>query len=161
MFCVQVELVCLLLEVLLYVHKNCRFIRDGSPGCPPQLSHSSWAVCLTWAQFYICLCGERVCLLIHVYLFFLLVISWTCLSLRLLSFCQCVSTSPFYVCRLDSSSPRVRYQPLHTQLATKLVLMALTPTVHAPTTWRLLRMVGCGMGVGGGGGGADSSNAWF
>ena len=30
--------------VLLYVHRNCRFIRDGSPGRPPRLSHSSWAL---------------------------------------------------------------------------------------------------------------------
>ena len=28
-------------EVLLYVHKNRRLIRDGSPGRPPRLSHSS------------------------------------------------------------------------------------------------------------------------
>ena len=28
-------------EVLLYVHRNCRLIRDGSPGRPPRLSHSS------------------------------------------------------------------------------------------------------------------------
>ena len=28
-------------EVLLYVHRNRRFIMDGSPGCPPRLSHSS------------------------------------------------------------------------------------------------------------------------
>ena len=26
----------------LYVHRNRRFIRDGSPGRPPRLSHSSW-----------------------------------------------------------------------------------------------------------------------
>ena len=31
-------------EVLLYVHRNRRFIRDGSPGCPPRLPHSSWAL---------------------------------------------------------------------------------------------------------------------
>ena len=31
-------------EVLLYVYRNCRLIRDGSPGQPPQLSHSSWAL---------------------------------------------------------------------------------------------------------------------
>ena len=30
-------------EVLLYVHRNRRLIRDGSPGRPPWLSHSSWA----------------------------------------------------------------------------------------------------------------------
>ena len=28
-------------EVLLYVHKNRMFIRDGSPGRPPRLPHSS------------------------------------------------------------------------------------------------------------------------
>ena len=37
-------------EVLLYIHRNCRLIRDGSPGQPPQLSHSSWAL-------YIYICG--------------------------------------------------------------------------------------------------------
>ena len=30
-----------LTEVLLYVHRNRRFIRDGSPGRPLLLSHSS------------------------------------------------------------------------------------------------------------------------
>ena len=33
-----------LVEVLLYVHRNRRFIRDGSPGRPPRLSHSSRAL---------------------------------------------------------------------------------------------------------------------
>ena len=32
---------CWLVEGLLYVHGNRRFIRDGSPGRPPRLSHSS------------------------------------------------------------------------------------------------------------------------
>ena len=36
----------LLLEVLLYVHRNRRLIRDGSPGCPPRFSHSSLALTL-------------------------------------------------------------------------------------------------------------------
>ena len=31
----------MMVEVLLYVHRNCRLIRDGSPGRPPRLSHSS------------------------------------------------------------------------------------------------------------------------
>ena len=30
--------------VLLYVHRNRRLIRDGSPGRPPRLSHSFWAL---------------------------------------------------------------------------------------------------------------------
>ena len=30
--------------VLLCVHRNRRFFRDGSPGRPPWLSHSSWAL---------------------------------------------------------------------------------------------------------------------
>ena len=30
--------------VLLYVHRNSRLIRDGSPGRPARLSHSSWAL---------------------------------------------------------------------------------------------------------------------
>ena len=29
-------------EVLLYVHRSRKFIRDGSPERPPRLSHSSW-----------------------------------------------------------------------------------------------------------------------
>ena len=33
-----------LVEVLLYIHRNHRFIRDRSPGRPPWLSHSSWAL---------------------------------------------------------------------------------------------------------------------
>ena len=33
-------------EVLLYVHRNRRLIRDGSPGRPPRLSHSSWTLTL-------------------------------------------------------------------------------------------------------------------
>ena len=33
-----------LVEVLLYVHRNCRFIGDGSPRHPPRLLHSSWAL---------------------------------------------------------------------------------------------------------------------
>ena len=37
--CVEVEVV--VVEVLLYVHRNRRFIRDGSPGRPSRLSHSS------------------------------------------------------------------------------------------------------------------------
>ena len=31
-------------EVLLYVHRSRRFIRDGSPERPPRLSHCSWAL---------------------------------------------------------------------------------------------------------------------
>ena len=40
------ELCCkpVVVEILLYVHRNRRLIRDGSPGRPPRLSHSSWAV---------------------------------------------------------------------------------------------------------------------
>ena len=36
----------LVVEVLLYLHRNRRLIRDGSPGRTPRLSHSSWA--LAW-----------------------------------------------------------------------------------------------------------------
>ena len=39
--CVKVEVAVLLVEVLRYVQRNRRFIRDGSPGRPPRLSHSS------------------------------------------------------------------------------------------------------------------------
>ena len=34
----------MLVEVLLYVHRNRRFIRDGNPGRPPRLSHGSRAL---------------------------------------------------------------------------------------------------------------------
>ena len=30
--------------MLLYVHRNRRLNRDGSPGRPPRLPHSSWAL---------------------------------------------------------------------------------------------------------------------
>ena len=44
-------------EVLLYVHRNHRFIRDGSPGRPRRLSHSSWTLpkALTVTTFYTCI----------------------------------------------------------------------------------------------------------
>ena len=34
-------------EVLLYVHRNRRFNRDGSPGRPPRLSHRAPGLCAT------------------------------------------------------------------------------------------------------------------
>ena len=43
---VEALLYCVILrlfEVFLYVHRYRRFIRDGSPGRPPRLSHSSRA----------------------------------------------------------------------------------------------------------------------
>ena len=45
----------LLVEVLLCVNRNRRFTRDGSPGRPPRLSHSSWALSVwsqTWTYIY-------------------------------------------------------------------------------------------------------------
>ena len=36
--------VVVVVEMLLYVHRNSRLIRDGSPGRPPRLSHSSWVL---------------------------------------------------------------------------------------------------------------------
>ena len=41
-------------EVSFYIHRNRRFIRDGSPERPPRLSHSSWAllVCSATDLFY-------------------------------------------------------------------------------------------------------------
>ena len=38
---VRVKKMRLVAEVLLYVRRNRRHIRDGSPGRPPRLSHSS------------------------------------------------------------------------------------------------------------------------
>ena len=40
----------LLVEVLLYVHRNRRLIRDGSSGRPPRFSHSSWALSIKLAS---------------------------------------------------------------------------------------------------------------
>ena len=37
--------------VLLYIHRNCRLIRDGGPGWLPRLSHSSWALTVTGGMF--------------------------------------------------------------------------------------------------------------
>ena len=37
--------VVVLFWVLLYVHRNRRFIKDGSPGRPPRLTPSSWSLC--------------------------------------------------------------------------------------------------------------------
>ena len=37
--------------VLLYVHRNHMLIRDGSPGRPPRLSHSSWRHCVDRVSF--------------------------------------------------------------------------------------------------------------
>ena len=43
--------------VLLYSHRNRRHNRDRSPGRPPQLSHSSWALYdRGWQWFYFCVC---------------------------------------------------------------------------------------------------------
>ena len=45
--------------MLIYVHRNRRLIivRDGSPGRPPRLSHSSWALCrgglVGWVLLYV------------------------------------------------------------------------------------------------------------
>ena len=44
----------MLVEVLLYVHRNRRFIRDGSSGRPPRLSHSSWALGLAYLWWNLC-----------------------------------------------------------------------------------------------------------
>ena len=38
--------------VLLYVHRNHRLIRDGSPGRPPRLSHSSWTLLFSFIQLF-------------------------------------------------------------------------------------------------------------
>ena len=41
MYTVVWSFVVVFVEVFLYVHRNRRFIRDGSPGRPPRLSHGS------------------------------------------------------------------------------------------------------------------------
>ena len=41
---VVVVVVVVVVEVWLYLHRYRRFIRDGSPGRLPRLSHSSWAL---------------------------------------------------------------------------------------------------------------------
>ena len=38
----------LLVEVLLYLHRNCRLIRDGSPGRPPSDFHTVPELCVVW-----------------------------------------------------------------------------------------------------------------
>ena len=44
---IPAPIVVVVVEVLLYVHRNRRFIRDGSSGRPPRLSHSSWVLQIT------------------------------------------------------------------------------------------------------------------
>ena len=49
-----------LVEVSLYVRRNCRLIRDGSPGRLPQLSHSYWAPTLLEILYSSCtVCRHR------------------------------------------------------------------------------------------------------
>ena len=45
----------------LYVHRNRRLIRDGSPGRPPRLSHSSWALQCGNAEIAVSLQGIYTC----------------------------------------------------------------------------------------------------
>ena len=53
----------IVVKVLLYVHRNRRFITDGSPGRPPRLSHSSWALRLDTIVWYLYVSG---CVLVGV-----------------------------------------------------------------------------------------------
>ena len=52
-------------EVLLYVHRNRRLIRDGSPERPPPLSHSFWALPDTKRQSHHVKRWSAVCGKIH------------------------------------------------------------------------------------------------
>ena len=55
------ELLCVddVVEVLLYVHRNRRLIRDGSPGRPPRLSHSSDVCWCWWSLLYSAILRSR------------------------------------------------------------------------------------------------------
>ena len=57
-------------KVLLYVHRNRRPVRDGSPGRPSRLSHSSWTLKLlllvAFIQRYSPLSSRLTALLLHV-----------------------------------------------------------------------------------------------
>ena len=46
-------------SVLLYVHRDVGSIRDGSPGRPPRLSHSSWALSRSLFKFIFALRPQR------------------------------------------------------------------------------------------------------
>ena len=40
-----------------------RFIRNGSPGRPPRLSHSSWTLVSLWSEWADCICTWSPCIL--------------------------------------------------------------------------------------------------
>ena len=72
---------CILVETLLYVHRNCRFIRDRSPGRPPGPSHSSWNLicifdmCRTASSIMFCpwlVCGAVFWLIWFFFVYFFL-----------------------------------------------------------------------------------------
>ena len=46
-------------EVLLYVHRNRRFITEGSPGRPPRLSHGSRALLTSTETIRLIKVGEK------------------------------------------------------------------------------------------------------
>ena len=50
-----------LVKVLLYVHTNIKLIRDGSPGRPPRLSHSSWALTTLFVAYILPCTLSRQC----------------------------------------------------------------------------------------------------
>ena len=79
-----------LVEVLLYVHWNHRVIRDRSPGCPPRLSHSSWAL-----RFWMndCILLQFVTFSIH-----------QSGVLTVLWFGCCIAGATWNCCRLGASS---------------------------------------------------------
>ena len=79
-----------LVEVLLYVHWNHRFIRDRSPGRPPRLSHSSWAL-----RFWMndCILLQFVTFSIH-----------QSGVLTVLWFGCCIAGATWNCCRLGASS---------------------------------------------------------
>ena len=47
--------------VLLYVHRNRRLIRDGSPGRLPRLSHNSWSLFTSFIQPFFVLFQAWMC----------------------------------------------------------------------------------------------------
>ena len=68
--------------MLLYVHRNRRFIRDGSPGRPPRLSHSFLSSVFSGVRATVFVCFALVCCC-SLFLLFLFVDVVLCL------FCLC------------------------------------------------------------------------
>ena len=108
-------------EVLLYVHRNRRLIRDGSPGRPPWLSHSSWAHFSVNARCVITV-GARCVITVSA-----LGVSLQCQR----SLCH-YSVSARCVIRVSAFSASLQHQPsmFHCRVSARCVIIVSAPGYH-------------------------------